>query len=94
MGECSETGEMISMEAGPFGMYIKAEKDGLKTRSAPLAKLQPDEVDLEVALDLLSYPKALGRHPESGDVVELRRASGTGNVRVGHGTECAYLPKV
>ncbi|KAK9822969.1 hypothetical protein WJX74_010021 [Apatococcus lobatus] len=93
LGECSETGEIVSMEAGPFGMYIKAEKDGVKTRSAPLAKLQPDEVNLEVALDLLSYPKVLGTHPESGDVVELRRAAGTGRVRVGHGQECAYLPK-
>ena len=82
------------MEAGPFGMYIKAAKDGVKTRSTPLANLQPEEVNLEVALDLLSYPKALGRHPESGEVVELRRASSTGKVRVGCGAECAYLPKV
>lgn len=94
LGEDPETGETISMEAGPFGMYIKAVKDGVKTRSTPLAKLQPEEVNLRVALDLLSYPKALGRHPESDEIVELRRASSTGKIRVGCGADCAYLPKV
>lgn len=94
LGEDPETGETISMEAGPFGMYIKAVRDGVKTRSAPLAKLQPEEVNLNVALDLLSYPKALGRHPESDEIVELRRASSTGKIRVGCGADCAYLPKV
>ncbi len=94
LGECPVTGELISIAAGPFGQYVKAEKDGVKTRSAPLAKLQPEDVTLDVALDLLSYPKPLGQHPKSKDLVELRRASGTGSIRVGHGDQCAYIPKV
>ena len=75
-------------------MYVKAEKDGVRTRAAPLANLSPEQVTLDVALELLSYPRPLGKHPESGQIVELRRASSTGKVRVGHGDRCAYLPKV
>jgi len=64
---------MMSLRKGPFGHYIQlgdAGEDGKKPKRVSLPRdLMPDRVDLEMALGLLSLPRDIGPHPESGKMI-------------------------
>jgi DNA topoisomerase I len=74
LGEDPATGKPILLLQGRFGPYVQlgeAEDDGPKPKRASLPKgVTPDGMDLETALRLLSLPRDLGPHPESGKPVE------------------------
>ena len=61
----------IFLLQGPYGFYVQLGEngeDGKKPKRVSLPKqMQPENVDLEVALDLLALPRLLGQEPESGD---------------------------
>ncbi len=76
LGEDPETGQPIYVKVGRFGPYVqlgdRSEK-GDKPKMASLWKsMSPDAVTLEDALMLLSFPRELGRHPETGETITVQ----------------------
>ncbi len=74
LGEDPESGKAIYLKSGPYGPYVQLGEDGKgksKPKRASLAPgMEPDSVDLSVALELLRLPRSLGTHPESGEPVQ------------------------
>ena len=74
LGTDPETGLPVSMRKGPFGVYVQlgeAEKGSKEKpkRQSLLRGMVPSDIDLELALTLLSLPRPVGPHPESGDMI-------------------------
>ncbi len=76
LGTDPETGLEVTLRKGPYGHYVQlgeAEGEGkkkTKPRRASLVKgTDPTSVDLNKALALLSLPRELGPHPETGEVI-------------------------
>ncbi|HVO43513.1 MAG TPA: type I DNA topoisomerase [Aggregatilineales bacterium] len=74
LGYHPKTREPIFVLNGRFGPYVQmgeAKEKGDKPRRASLLRgMKPESVTLDTAVALLSLPRPLGRHPESGKVVE------------------------
>jgi len=69
LGDDPETGEPISVRTGRFGPYIQVgeAKKGEKPKRASIPKdMDQASLDLAKALALLSLPREIGAHPESG----------------------------
>ena len=68
-------GLAVTLRTGRFGPYIQLgeqdpdSKEKPKRSSLPKG-MSPDEVTLEIALDLLSLPREIGAHPEDGEKIE------------------------
>ncbi|MEZ4718826.1 MAG: type I DNA topoisomerase [Caldilineaceae bacterium] len=75
LGEDPATGLQVLLKAGPYGPYVQLggdEENGKKKpkRVSLLKGMEPADVDLELALKLLSLPRPLGEHPETGKDVK------------------------
>jgi DNA topoisomerase I len=69
LGYCPETGKPVFLKVGRFGPYVQRglPEDDEKPKNASLLRgMKPEDVTLEVALRLLSLPRDLGPHPQSG----------------------------
>jgi DNA topoisomerase-1 len=64
LGQHPETGEDISRKTGRFGPYIEMGQ-GKEAKRASIPK-DAGELDLDLAVRLLSLPRTIGAHPESG----------------------------
>ncbi len=68
-------GSEVYLKKGPYGWYVQAGEAASKTdkpkRSSLPPHILPQNVDLSVALTLLSLPKILGNNPETGEEVLL-----------------------
>ncbi|WP_354555906.1 type I DNA topoisomerase [Rhizobium aquaticum] len=69
LGTDQETGEEVSLRSGRFGPYVQR-GDGKDAKRASLPKgWKPDTTTLERAITLLSLPREVGVHPETGKVI-------------------------
>ena len=62
----------VYLKQGRFGPFVQlgdAEGDNGAKRASLLRGMEPESVDIEVALKLLSLPRELGNHPGNSDTV-------------------------
>lgn len=72
LGVCPETGREVFVKVGRFGPYVQlAPGAGEETaKNASLLKgMEVSDITIDVALRLLSLPRTLGTHPETGKEV-------------------------
>jgi DNA topoisomerase-1 len=75
LGKDPETGLDVTVKAGRFGPYIQLgeQKDyaeGEKPKRAGIPKnSSPADIELDLALKLLSLPREIGKHPETGQPI-------------------------
>ncbi|HEX8125924.1 MAG TPA: type I DNA topoisomerase [Allosphingosinicella sp.] len=67
LGRHPETGADISRKTGRFGPYIEM-GEGKEAKRASIPK-DAGELDLDLAVRLLSLPRTVGIHPESGNAI-------------------------
>jgi DNA topoisomerase-1 len=89
-----ETGESILLREGRFGPYLQlgdGEGDEKPKRVSIPKGLDPNDIDEEKAIALISLPRNLGPHPKSGNPIEA--AIGRYGPYVKHDRTFASLPK-
>lgn len=74
LGKDPETGEHIYVLSGRYGPYVQlgevTEETKKPKRASLLKGMKAEDVDLKTALDLLSLPRVLGNHPETGKEIK------------------------
>jgi DNA topoisomerase-1 len=69
LGVDPQTNEQIELKVGRFGPYVQR-GDGEKPARSGIPKgMNADNIDLEYALKLLSLPREIGTHPETGKTI-------------------------
>jgi DNA topoisomerase-1 len=66
LGDHPETGEQVSLRDGRFGPYVQLGEEAKPKRASLPKGWDRAEMDLEKALRLLSLPRLVGAHPETG----------------------------
>ncbi|MBV9063251.1 MAG: type I DNA topoisomerase, partial [Alphaproteobacteria bacterium] len=69
LGVDPETGEPISIRVGRFGPYVQRGAGEKPARATIPKGTDAGSIDLEYALRLLSLPREIGKHPETGDLI-------------------------
>ena len=78
LGTDAESGLEVTLRKGPYGLYIQLgeaepaekKKKAVKPKRVSLPKnMTAASIDLETALKLLSLPREVGLHPETGDMI-------------------------
>ncbi|WP_350334621.1 type I DNA topoisomerase [Coralliovum pocilloporae] len=92
LGQDPASGEDISLRTGRFGPYVQIGEEAKPKRASIPKGWSPDSIDLEKALSLLSLPREVGLHPESGQMI----SAGIGRYGpfVQHEKTYANLPSV
>jgi DNA topoisomerase-1 len=61
------SGQSIYLKEGPYGPYVQLGDS--KTRKSLPKGTEKENVDLDLAIQLLSLPRLLGMHPDTGDEI-------------------------
>jgi DNA topoisomerase-1 len=71
IGHHPDTGKPVFLKDGRYGHYVQlGDNDEGKPKMASLwPTMSPDNLEFDDALLLLSFPRSLGNHPETGDEV-------------------------
>jgi DNA topoisomerase-1 len=92
LGTDPESGLGVSLRTGRFGPYVQLgeqEETGKPKRASLFKSMEPEEVTLEVALQLLSLPRVVGVDPADG--VEITALNGRYGPYVKKGNETRSL---
>jgi DNA topoisomerase-1 len=71
LGVDPDTSEEVRLKRGPYGPYVQRGAGESAKRSSLPPNLTADQLDLATALKLLTLPRELGRHPETGQPIEV-----------------------
>ncbi len=94
LGEDPETGLPVTLREGRFGPFVQLGEgdDGEKPKRSSLPRgMNPADIDLERALKLLSLPRQVATHPETGEPILV--GIGRYGPYVQHGKTFASLDK-
>jgi DNA topoisomerase I len=73
LGTDPASGKPVTLKEGRYGHYVQLGDAGEEEGKPKMASLwpgtSPDELTLEGALELLSYPRELGADPETGETI-------------------------
>ncbi len=72
IGQDPESGLDVSLRTGRFGLYLQlgdGEGDEKPKRAGLTKGMDPENIELDRALALLSLPREVGNHPESGKLI-------------------------
>jgi DNA topoisomerase-1 len=67
LGVDDVSGQSIYLKEGPYGPYVQL--GDTKTRKSLPKGTEKENVDLDLAIQLLSFPRLLGIHPDTGDEI-------------------------
>ncbi|MBS0979268.1 type I DNA topoisomerase [Acetobacter thailandicus] len=76
LGQHPVTGEDITVRQGPWGLYVQqgepdpADKKAKPRRASLPKNTDGDKITLDQAVGLLSLPRLIGPHPETGEPIE------------------------
>ncbi len=73
LGLDPQTGFQVTLRRGPYGFYVQlGEPEGKKKpkRMTITKDMNPGEIDLHMALGLLSLPRDIGPDPETGEMIQ------------------------
>jgi DNA topoisomerase-1 len=71
LGVDPNTHEEVRLKRGPYGPYVQRGQGADAKRSSLPPNLSADQLDLATAQKLLALPRELGRHPETGQPIEV-----------------------
>ncbi|HEY1630874.1 MAG TPA: type I DNA topoisomerase [Rhizomicrobium sp.] len=69
LGEDPNTGEPITLRSGRFGPYFQRGEGEKPPRASVPKGTDLQQADLELALKMLSLPREIGKHPETGEPI-------------------------
>ncbi len=92
LGVCPKTQKPVYLKQGRFGPYVQfGDADDPDKRNASLLQgMEPSDINIDVALQLLSLPRDLGPHPENQEPVVV--SNGRYGPYVKWGSETRSLP--
>ncbi|CAN6162486.1 unnamed protein product [Urochloa humidicola] len=94
LGVMPDSNEKVFLKQGPYGHYVQVgeDKKGLYPKRASLSEVKDiDTVTLEDAIELLQYPKILGKHPDDDHPVLITHSKVGYNIK--HRRSLAAVPK-
>lgn len=72
LGLDDATGQEIMIKKGPYGLYLQLGSEPEKKKAVSIPKdVNVNDIDINTAAQLLSLPKTIGQHPETGKEVKV-----------------------